>query len=312
MKLITWNVQWFCGLDDVVSVERVVGEARAMADFDVLCLQEVAVNYPQLMGNAGFDQVARLRELLPGFEVCFGAAVDELGGAGNADTARQGGHAVGGERGCQRQQFGNLVATRLPVAQVQHTPLPYPADGGVRSMPRMCTSVTVLAPLGPVRVMTTHLEFYSPRQRMAQAQALLDIHAQACAQAAHPPLADETGGPFQSKVHTASAVLCGDFNFESSSPEYALIAQALAQNENSPGFSSRQDSARQFTDAWRTAHGEAPHAPTFRLFDRRYGPEPICCDFVFVSEDLKPRVRQMEVNLQTRASDHQPVLLELS
>ena len=155
-----------------------------MADFDVLCLQEVAVNYPQLTGNAGFDQVARLRQLLPGFEVCFGAAVDELGRDG------------------QRQQFGNLVATRLPVAQVQHTPLPYPADGGVRSMPRMCTSVTVIAALGPVRVMTTHLEFYSPLQRLAQAQALLDIHTQACAQAAQPPLADETGGPFQSKVHT--------------------------------------------------------------------------------------------------------------
>ena len=57
MKLITWNVQWFCALDDVVSVERVVAEAHAMADFDVLCLQEVAVNYPRLEGNAGFDQV---------------------------------------------------------------------------------------------------------------------------------------------------------------------------------------------------------------------------------------------------------------
>ena len=31
MQLITWNVQWFCGLDDVVSVERIVDEARAMA-----------------------------------------------------------------------------------------------------------------------------------------------------------------------------------------------------------------------------------------------------------------------------------------
>ena len=79
MKLITWNVQWFCGLDDAVSVERIVNEARAMADFDVLCLQEVAVNYPHLTGDAGFDQVARLRELLPGYEVCFGAAVEELG-----------------------------------------------------------------------------------------------------------------------------------------------------------------------------------------------------------------------------------------
>ena len=53
MKLITWNVQWFCGLDDVVSVERVVDEARAMADFDVLCLQEVAIDYPRLTGGAG-------------------------------------------------------------------------------------------------------------------------------------------------------------------------------------------------------------------------------------------------------------------
>lgn len=42
-QLITWNIQWFCGLDDVVRVERIVDEALAMADFDVLCLQQVAV-----------------------------------------------------------------------------------------------------------------------------------------------------------------------------------------------------------------------------------------------------------------------------
>ncbi|MDP2820309.1 MAG: endonuclease/exonuclease/phosphatase family protein [Polaromonas sp.] len=281
MKLITWNVQWFCGLDDVVSVERIVGEVRAMADFDVLCLQEVAVNYPQLTGNAGFDQVARLRELLPDFEVFFGAAVNELG------------------RNGQRQQFGNLVATRLPVAQVQYYPLPYPADGGVRSMPRMCTCLTVLTQMRPLRVMTTHLEFYSTRQRLAQAQSLVDIHAQACSQAAHPPLIDETGAPFQRKVHTQSAVLCGDFNFETSDTEYARI-----QVEATPGTT-------RLTDAWRLVHGNTPHAPTFRLVDRRYGPEPICCDFVFVSDDLKSRVTGIDVNTQTRASDHQPVLLEL-
>ena len=281
MKLITWNVQWFCGIDEVVSVERVLREARAMADFDVLCLQEVAVNYPQLQGNAGFNQVARLRELLPGFEVFFGAAVDELGPAG------------------QRQRFGNLIATRLPVAQVQHHALPYPTDEGVRSMPRMCTSATVLTATGPLRVMTTHLEFYSTRQRMAQAQALVDIHAQACLQAQHAPLQDNSGGPFQAKTHTLGALLCGDFNFETSNAEYGCIQQAPA-----PG-------ATQFADAWRVMHGEARHEPTFRLYDRRYGPEPVCCDFVFVSEDLKGRISRLEVNARTRASDHQPVLIEL-
>lgn len=282
MQLITWNVQWFCGLDDVVSVQRIVDEARAMADFDVLCLQEVAVNYPQLTGNAGFDQVARLQQLLPDFEVCFGAAVDELGRHG------------------ERQRFGNLVATRLPLAQVQHYPLPYPDDAGVRSMPRMCTMATVLAPWGPVRVMATHLEFYSMRQRMAQAQALVDIHSQACRQAAHAPLADETGAPFQTKAHTRSAILCGDFNLETTDPEYRVIQQMPAAD------------ATRWQDAWPLANGVAPHAPTFRLFDRRYGPVPIACDFVFVSDDLQARVRRVQVHADTRASDHQPVLLELA
>jgi endonuclease/exonuclease/phosphatase family metal-dependent hydrolase len=283
MQLITWNVQYFCGLDGVVSVQRVLDEARAMADFDVLCLQEVATNYPQLTGGAQVDQVAQLRALLPGYAVLFGAAVSEQGRHG------------------QHQQFGNLIATRLPLAQVQHYPLPYPADGGVRSMPRMCTVATVLSPLGPLRVMTTHLEFYSARQRMAQTMALVDLHSQACAHAAQPPLADQSGEPFQSKLHTASAILCGDFNFERDSGEYARVQ------------SPPEPDATRLVDAWpgiEKSNG-SPQGPTFRLFDRRYGPEPICCDFVFVSENLTPRVQSMHVNSQSRASDHQPVLLRL-
>ncbi len=280
MKLITWNVQWFCGLDGVVSVERVLSEARAMADFDVLCLQEVAVNYPRLAGDAGFDQVERVRQLLPGFEVFFGAAVDELGADG------------------QRQRFGNLIATRLPVAQVQHHALPYPADAGVSSMPRSCTSATLLTASGPLRVMTTHLEYFSKRHRLAQANALRELHAQACAQAAQPPRSDHSGGPFQSKPHTPSALLCGDFNFETSNAEYACVQQ-------------RQADATPLVDAWRVLRGAAPHDPSFHVFDKRYSPEPACCDFVFVSEDLQPRVTHIEVNGSSRASDHQPVLLEL-
>ena len=281
MKLLTWNVQWFCGLDDTVNVERVIAHAQSMADFDVLCLQEVAIDYPGLTGGAGFDQPERVRSLLPGYALFFGAAVDEPGRHG------------------KRQRFGNLIATRLPADLVQHHPLPYPADGGVRSMPRMCTSVTVLSAFGPVRVMTTHLEFYSARQRLAQAHALAGLHAQACSHAAQPPLRDASGGPFQDKQHTASAVLCGDFNLEATNEEYSVLQAAPLC------------AATRLVDAWPLAHPGAAHDPTFQLFDRRYGPQPIACDFVFVSEDLAPRVRSVEVDLQTRLSDHQPVLLAL-
>lgn len=279
MKLVTWNTQWCCGLDGKVDPERIVRGARALGDFDVLCLQEIAVNYPRLAGNAGHDQPALLAQLLPGFQVFFGAAVDEFEGG-------------------ERRRFGNLVATRLPVTQVQHHPLPYPGDAGVRSMPRMCTVVTVRDPrLGPVRIMTTHLEYYSKLQRMAQARALRDLHQAHCAQAAAPPEHGTDGSPFQGKVHTAQAILCGDFNLEPHEPEYAELTQ--------PGDC-------QLWDSWRLLHGAAPHQPTFRLFDRRYGPDPVACDFVFVTGGLKDRVRSLSIDAATQVSDHQPVLVELA
>ena len=280
MKLVTWNTQWCCGIDGVVSPQRIVDGARALADFDVLCLQEIAVNYPRLAGDASGDQPAQIAQLLPGFEVFFGAAVDEWTAQG-------------------RQRFGNLIATRLPVLQVQHHPLPYPADEGVRSMPRMCTVVTVNDPqLGPVRVMTTHLEFYSKRQRMAQACALRDLHAQYTAQALQPPQHSDDGSPFQSKVHTAQAILCGDFNLEAGEPEYAEITAPFEQGR--------------LWDSWCLLHGEsAKHTPTFRLFDRRYGPEPVACDFVFVSDSLRQSARRPDVDSATKASDHQPVAVEI-
>ncbi|RYF39101.1 MAG: endonuclease [Comamonadaceae bacterium] len=280
MKLVTWNTQWCCGLDGVVSPERIVQGARAMADFDVLCLQEIAVNYPRLAGDAGHDQPALLAQWLPGFQLFFGAAVDEF------------------DAGGQRRRFGNLIATRLPVAQVQHHPLAYPADAGVRSMPRMCTAVTLRDPrLGPVRVMTTHLEYYSKTQRMAQARALRALNAEYEAQALAPPEASDDGSPFQAKAHTAQAILCGDFNLEPTDPEYGVLT------DPAPGG--------RLWDAWPLLHGDAPHPPTFRLYDRRYGPEPVACDFVLLSDAMKERVRAITIDAATQVSDHQPVLVEL-
>ena len=55
MQLITWNVQWCRGVDLAVNAARIVAEAKKLADFDVLCLQEIADNYPdpRLGGNDG-------------------------------------------------------------------------------------------------------------------------------------------------------------------------------------------------------------------------------------------------------------------
>jgi len=286
VKLVTWNTQWCCGLDGVVSPRRIVDGARAMADFDVLCLQEIAQGNETLDGAPG-DQPAELAALLPGFTLYFGAAVDEYAADG------------------QRRRFGNLIATRLPVLQVEHHRLPWPADPAVTSMPRMCTVVTVRDPsLGAVRVMTTHLEYYSPRQRLAQARALQAIHAEACERAAAPPKPGDESLPFRAKPQTAQAILGGDFNAEASDAAYAAIAGEAGPATSGPATA-------RWHDAWRLLHADHPHPPTFRLFDRRYGPEPVSCDFVFVSEPLAKRVRSIAVDTTTQVSDHQPVAVEL-
>ena len=288
MKLVTWNTQWCRGLDGLVSPRRIVAGAQALAGeggFDVLCLQEIAQGYPGLPGAPG-GQPAELAELLPGHQLFFGAAVDEF-------TPGAGGRL-------QRQRFGNLIATRLPVLQVRHHPLPWPAEAGVPSMPRMCSVVTVRhATLGPLRIMTTHLEYYAPRQRHAQAEALAALHGAANDLVAAPPsrAPGDTGSPFQLKAHTPHAVLCGDFNFEPDSAEYRAIQAAPARAG--------------LHDAWPLVHGDKPHPPTFRLFDRTYGPEPISCDFFFVSQSLTTQLKALRVDLDTQVSDHQPMMLVL-
>ena len=68
MKLITWNIQWGRGADGRVDLDRIVAHARRLADFDVLCVQEVGGGYPELAGHDGSDQFAALRRSgLPGF-----------------------------------------------------------------------------------------------------------------------------------------------------------------------------------------------------------------------------------------------------
>lgn len=285
MRLVTWNTQWCKGNDGIVSPERIVSGARSLGDFDVLCLQEIAQNYPALTGPTPQDQPAEIAKLLPGFEVVFGASIDEQ------PVATQ-----------PRQRFGNLIASRLPILQVQHIALPSPMSPGASHpwMPRLCTVCTVQAAWGPVRVMTTHLEYYSESQRLAQTKAIRHWHQLLCDHARTPPTVDEAdlNTPYQTKPHTVDAILCGDFNFEPNSTAYRATTDAA---EPDP-----------FMDAWTLLHPDQPHPPTFRLHDDTYGPDAVSCDFVFSSESLSNRFKSIKVDTVTQVSDHQPVFVELN
>ncbi|TSE35755.1 endonuclease/exonuclease/phosphatase family protein [Tepidimonas charontis] len=284
MRILTWNVQWFRGMDDVVDVRRVLAHAMDWGGQpEVLCLQEVAQHMPGLAGAGEADQVAAVAAALPGYEVFYAPAVDDW----------RPGRAA-------RQRFGNLIASRLPVWQAQHRVLPYPPDASVPSMPRALAAVTVQAPWGPLRVGCTHLAYYSARQRVAQAQALCDWQREAAAVAAQPPRADAEDGPdtpFQLRVHTVDALLCGDFN----SPPGGDAWRVLAGVDAPPAV---------FHDTWTLVHGPEPQPPTFRVHET--GAVPLACDFIWVTPGLAARVLGVRVDGATTLSDHQPVCVELS
>ncbi|MCP5191144.1 MAG: endonuclease/exonuclease/phosphatase family protein [Pseudomonadales bacterium] len=282
MLLLSWNIQWGRGLDGRVDLARITDTIRAMGDFDVICLQEVARNFPGLPGSAGEDQMALLAAGLPDHAPVYAVATDLPDGRGG------------------RKQFGNALFSRLPVGQVFRHQLAWPADSSVPSMQRVLLEAVVAAPWGPVRVMTTHLEYYSPAIRAAQVACIRSYHAQACAHAQAPRQGKgEGGGPFEVLPRPASALLCGDMNFPEASPERLLF---LAEFD---------DGTPAWRDSWEVLHRGEPHAPTVGIHPVDFVDRPSCYDFVFLTEDLAPRLIGHGVNAETTASDHQPVWVEL-
>lgn len=276
MKLITWNIQWARGVDEKVDPHRIIDHARQMADFDVLCLQEVAANFPDLDGNDRTDQFALFSELLPGFTAIEAIGVDIPDGAGG------------------RKRFGNLVLSRLPVAQALRHVLPWEA-AATRNMPRVLVEAMVETPHGPIRVMTTHLEYSSPVLRAAQVEGIRQVHRMAAARQATPRLP----GPhtYAPTPNPASAILTGDFNMR---PDDAGLAQLLAP------FAV---DVPPLIDLWPVLKGAEPHPPSAFICDQTYGP-PGCLDFVLATPDLAERARSIVYDIETRASDHQPILVE--
>lgn len=286
MKLITWNIQWCRGVDQRVDPQRIVVSARDIADFDVLCLQEVAAAFPdpRLAGSHGEDQFETIAQLLSGFTAIDGTAIDML-----ADD------------GPGRRRFGNMILSRHPVRRACRHPLPMPVEPGVKGMRRIAVEAQIAAPGGDVRVITTHLEYYSAKQRSAQIEALRGIYAEGSGHARLGSVLDRSGGPFTTIATPAATVITGDFNLEPADPLHARMLAPFA------------DGTPALVDAWQVVHPGVAHPPTFRVYEKEFAGQPEShCDFIFVSPDLAPRIRRVEVDATTQSSDHQPVLIEFA
>ena len=167
-------------------------------------------------------------------------------------------------------------------------------------MPRIAVEAIVAAEFGELRIITTHLEYYSKKQRSAQVEALRAIYVEGWHHAHEGTVTETLGNPFHTYLRPEPTLVCGDFNFE---PEDALHARMRA---------AFGDGVPPLRDAWQVAHPDTPHPPTTKIYLKNPPDEPEeHCDFVFVNEPLVSRVRGVVVDTGTKAADHQPIIVTL-
>ena len=283
ISILTWNIQCGRGVDDRVDLERVAGVIKKMDDADVICLQEVSRYDCEMDGGKGADQVTALGALFPDYCTIFGSALNRQGNTKH-----------------QRRQFGNLILSRLPVLQVFKHLLPQPdPEGPYKHMPRQALEVVVEVNDNPLRITTTHLEYHSEAQRLAQVRRLLEVQAEVVKNQQYLNQAPSIG-PYAAIPRPAQSILCGDFNSDPDDLVYNILT--------SPQKVTEYD----YLDAWRVIKGQELHAPTCGIYDRNQWPQGgHCRDFFFISKDLVSIARDIEVQQETNASDHQPIVLHL-
>lgn len=281
MKLLSWNIQWGKGIDGCVDLSRIVHTIQQHGDFDIICLQEVANNFPDLPGNRKQDQFEKLLNAMKGFTGIYGIATDvpdKLGG---------------------RNLFGNAIYSRFPIGQVWRHLLPWQGELMTPSMQRVLVEAVIHTDLGAVRVMTTHLEYYSQHQRETQIDTIRDLHRNACAMSRRNSIREEVGGPFEVFPRPAQALICGDLNFPAWAGEHQQILAPF--EEGIPDFS----------DVWLVLHPDTQHPPTVGIHSVDFVDRPECFDFIFVTEGLIPRLKSFGIDMVTQSSDHQPIWVEL-
>jgi len=280
MRVVSWNIHWGCGKDGRIRIHAMIDVLRRLNP-DVICLQEVAANHPELDGSASANQFKQLAGAFGGYHAMEHAPSEIY-------------------KNNVPRLFGNLILSKYRISQVHRHLLPWPADPeNPAGMPRGLLETVVEAPGGKLRLLTTHLEYYSPRQRMAQVARIRELHAEACARAKLFQPDPNLDAPFQLGFRPGSAILCGDFNFAPDAEDYRALLAA------------QDDGALPLVDAWRARHGDMARAPTTGLHGFAWPERPECYDYFFVTDDLAGRVTAIDVQSETAASDHQPVVLDL-
>jgi len=290
MRIMSWNIQWGKSVTKArpgtVDISAIVERIQHWSP-DIVCLQEVCVNFPANTEGRNDDHTQQLKEALPDYHMMFAPTTDWY------------------SEGCARR-FGNAIFSRHRVicSRAHVLPAPHDIEASDTASTRSAVEAWIATPEGKVlRLVCVHLEYASRLQRSAQIEYLASVLAQPGPQRATVTPRERTGAlqsSFDAKTPLAAPptahfnLMCGDFNCPPHAPELAVLTQSGLH------------------DLWAVARPDESHAPTISVHYRaRPEFQPECFDLVFGRADEVLRGLAVQVDDQTLASDHQPVIVDM-
>lgn len=286
MKLVTYNTQYGIGRDGRYDLERI---AAAVEGADIIALQEVTRNF---MRNNMADMVEGLARLLPDYFHVYGVAMDiDFGMLGDD-----------GKPANQRLQFGNMVLSRWPIVSSRNLLLPRTRRLNRGNLQRAALEALVMAPSGPLRVYSVHLDHVNLDERLAQIRHFKErIYAYPMEGGA---LTGAVEYGFPELPCPDEFVAMGDFNMTPGSPEHVAMTGAPDPVEGA------QIVMHHPVDVYTLAAGVADGSVTWTDTTRLQAGRLI--DYAFVHANLADKVVAVRIDADAEGSDHQPVWFELA
>ncbi|NKB62789.1 MAG: hydrolase [Gammaproteobacteria bacterium] len=284
MKLVSYNIQYGKGQDNIVDIERIVGEIQGA---DVIALQEVDRFWPR---TGMVDQVQQITERLPEYYWVYGAGVDLHCSQSPPHENR-------------RRQFGNMILSRYPIESSRHHLLPKLGSIGPLSIQRSAIEASIKPCSYKLRIYSVHLTHLSSQTRIPQIERLFDIHNTAETEgfAVNGNLEgfDWQDGVDDQEV-SPHAIIMGDFNCQPDSPEYDIMTGPKCD------YGGRIISPKGFVDAWTIVGNDEDTGYTSDVHNI-----PARLDYCLVSSALKSTIVHCHVDSQANGSDHLPIWIEL-
>lgn len=284
MKLVTYNTQYGVGRDGKFDLERI---AREVEGADIIALQEVTRNFAR---NGGADMIDGLATLLPDYFVAFGPAMDlDFGATDGAGRPLN-----------RRFQFGNMVLSRFPIVASRNHLLPRTLRFSRGNLQRSALEALVIAPCGPLRIYSVHLDHVSVTERSLQIAHLKERAFAYAGEGGAISGSAEYG--FPEPPRPEGFVLMGDFNMDRFSPEYALMVGEQDDASRAAGADP--------IDVYALGEG-LPDGAVSWVDDAKPETNRLI-DFALVEKSLAGRIGKVRIDREAKGSDHLPVWFELA